>query len=257
MKSLFRALAVLTLGAAVFVLPAAFDARHVVESYVAAAPVLTKTEAADPPTLTLPAKKTAKANRYFCIRATTNCTSIKWIVPSGLEQLDPEIQIKDKFAIVLIGEDGTYTVQAIGTLNDVLTDFASCEVTIGTPPPPKPPTPPTPTDPLTAALQAGYNLDADADKAKSLEFLQSVFSGMVGLVPTWTTVKTNSQALAQIKAVVDAPGVGLKTGQVANLRKAIGAELAATFGTAPNTPIDLTSLATEIGKVAKSLQGVH
>lgn len=225
---------------------------------VVASAVASAAPKADAPTLTLPKTKTAKPNRYFCIRAATNCTSIKWIVPAGLEQLDPEIAIKDKFAIVLIGTDGTYTVQAIGTLGDVLTDFASCEVTIGTPPPPAPPTPPTPPvppNPLTAALQAAYNADTDSDKATSLAFLQEVYAGMAPLAATWTDVKTCADALAKLKLVVES-SAGLKPTQLVNLRKAIGADFAAKFGTNGSAAIDLKALAAELTVVGAALKGV-
>jgi len=209
---------------------------------------------ADAPVVTLPKTREAKPNRYFCLKAGGNCTSVKWIIPSGLEQLDPEIPIKDApLAVVLIGDSGVYVVQAYGALGDVASDIASCTVTIGTPPPPTPPTPP---DPLTAALQAGYNLDKDSDRTHSLEFLQQVFTGMVALVPSWSDVKNNGQALAKIQSAVDAPGVGLNATQVQNLRKAIGAEFAAKFGTTANAPIALADLATEIGKIATALKGV-
>jgi hypothetical protein len=210
---------------------------------------------ADAPTLTLPKTKTVKVGRTFYICPQTNCTAIKWIIPNGLEQ-DTEIVLKDKLAVALVGDSaGVYAVSCYGTLGDVLTDPAICTVTIGTPPPPVPPTPPTPPSPLTAALQAGYSLDTDADKAASLEFLQQVYAGMVPLVPTWTDVKTNGDALATLKVVIDSPN-GLKPTQVVNLRKAIAADFAAKFGTAANTPIDLTALAAELTAVATALKGV-
>src|SRR6185312_12349880 len=62
---------------------------------------------ADAPYVKLPATKTVKPNRYFCIRPDTNCPSVKWIIPSGLDRLDPEIPIKDTNAAVLIGDTGT------------------------------------------------------------------------------------------------------------------------------------------------------
>jgi len=126
-------------------------------------------------------------------------------------------------------------------------------VTIGTPPPP---TPPTPADPLTAALQAGYNLDTDSDRAASLAFLQQVYAGMVSLVPGWTDVKTNADALNKIKGAVQAPGVGLSATQVQNLRKAIAADFVAKFGTVGTTPIALPALATEVAAIANALKGV-
>lgn len=229
----------------------------------AAFPVVTPPPAAqaqkkaENPYVRLPGKKTAKPNRYFCLKPdATNCTNIKWIIPAGLDKLDPEIPVKDSNVAVLIGDSGTYTVQAYGALGDQASDIASCVVTIGTPPPPIPPTPPVPPSPLTAALQAAYNLDTDSDKANSLAFLQSVYAGLESVVPSWTDVKTNADALAKIKAVVQTPGVGLNATQVQNLRKAIAADFAKVFGTTGTTPITLAALGTEIAAVANALKGV-
>ncbi len=124
------------------------------------------------------------------------------------------------------------------------------------PTPPTPPVPPTPPSPLTAALQAGYTLDKDVDRATSLQFLQGVYAGMVAQAPTWTAVKTNADALTMIKGIVQAPGVGLNATQVQNLRKAIAANFATVFGTASVTPIDLTALSVELGNIATALKGV-
>jgi hypothetical protein len=102
---------------------------------------------ADAPVVTLPASKTAKPNRYFCLKAGGNCPTVKWIIPDGLEQLDPSIPLADKLAIVLIGDTGTYTVRCYGALGDVASDVATCTVTIGEPTPPVPPVPPVPPGP--------------------------------------------------------------------------------------------------------------
>lgn len=206
------------------------------------------------PYLNLPKTKTAKPNRYFCLKPDTNCKSIKWIIPAGLDKLDPEIPIKDANVLVIVGDTGTYTVQAYGALGDQATDIASCVITIGEPP--APPTPPAPPSALTAALQAGYTLDTDADRAKSLAFLQAAYQGMASQATTWTTVKTNADALAVMKAVVQAPSVGLTAAQLVNLRKAIAAELVKVFGATPTTPIGLAALATELGNIATALMGV-
>lgn len=98
-------------------------------------PVSYAQQPATDPFVKLPATKKAKPNRYFSIKAQTNCKSIKWIIPDGLEKLDPQIPIADPFLVVLIGDSGTYTVQAYGALGDQATDIASCVVTVGTPVP--------------------------------------------------------------------------------------------------------------------------
>lgn len=208
------------------------------------------------PELTLPKTKTAKPNRYFCIKPTTNCKTVKWIVPAGLDQIDPEIPLKDTLAVVLIGDTGTYTVQAYGALGDQASDIASCAVTIGTPPPPAPPVPPTPPNPLTAALQAAYNLDADADKATSLKFLVNVYTGMMQIVKDWATVNTVADAVTTMSGIIQSPGVGLNNTQVLNLRKAIMADFVSTFGSVGTKPIALSDLAMWVGKISTALAGV-
>lgn len=124
-----------------------------------------------------------------------------------------------------------------------------------TPVPPTPPTPPGPVNPLTAALQAAYGLDADADKAKSLAFLQAAYAAMAVQAKT-QTFTTNVQAVAWMKTVIEAPGVGLTATQVVNLRKAIGAELSAKWGTT-NAPLAPADAASELAAIASALAGVR
>lgn len=206
----------------------------------------------DAPSVTLPATKTAKANRYFFLRATTNCTSIKWIIPSGLEQLDPEIQLKDPNAIGLIGDVGTYTVQCYGALAGQASDIASCVVTIGSPSPPTPPAPSA----LTTTLQSAYNLDTDSSKATCLQWLQTCFTELAKDAPTWTAT-TVSQASAIIQQTTGASTGPLTTpGVVKNLRNALQAELTKVFGSDGSAAVDLKALTAELSTIATALGGV-
>lgn len=207
------------------------------------------------PYVKLPATKTAKPNRYFCIKPDTNCLQVKWIVPSGLDKLDPEIPIKDQNVAVLIGDSGTYVVQCYGALGDQASDIASCTVTIGNPPPTPGPSPDSGND-LTAGFQNAYNQDKDSDKATSLEFLQGVYSGLASQALSWTDVHNNGDALNKIKSVVSTPTVGLKPTQVTNLRKAIAVEMVKVFGSDSTTEIVLTTLASELNHIAVGLKGV-
>jgi len=91
---------------------------------------------ADAPTVKLPATKTAPLNRYFILHADTNCASLRWIIPDGLEEPDPDIIPQKPKAIILISSTaGVYKVQCYGALGDQASDIATCEVTIGNPPP--------------------------------------------------------------------------------------------------------------------------
>lgn len=212
----------------------------------------------DAPSVTLPATKTVKANRYFFLRATTNCTSIKWIIPSGLEQLDPEIQLKDPNAIGLIGDTGTYTVQCYGALAGQASDLASCVVTIGSPPPPTPPTPPTPPAPsaLTTALQTAYNSDTDSNKSTCLQWLQTCFTELAKDAPTWTAT-TVAQASAIIQQTTGAATGPLTAPSVVkNLRSALQTELTKVFGSDASAAVDLKALTAELSTIATALGGV-
>lgn len=215
------------------------------------------------PYVNLPQTKTVAPNRYFCLKADTNCKQIKWLIPAGLDKLDPEIEIKDPNAIVLIGDAGSYTVQCYGALGDRASDIASCVVTIGTPPAPAPPAP----SGLTATLQAAYGKDTDADRATSLQFLQGVYPAMAAAVATpaagsaWSGIKTLGDAATVMGSVIQAPARGRSKGgllnaQLVNLRKAIMADLETTFGTVSTTPITLTALAAWLTKIGASLEGV-
>lgn len=210
----------------------------------------------DAPYVKLPATLTSRPNRYFKLKCDSNCRSLKWIIPDGLESFPfdgdvprpPEVQL-------LVGDVGTYKVQVYGALGDQASDIATCVVTIGTAPPGPGPAP----NPLTAALQAAYNQDTDADKAASLEFLQEVYAGMASQAATWTDVKTNGDAMTKIRTKVDksaANADGLAPGQVVNLRKAIATDFVAKFGTTETAPIGLAALQAELNNVAGALVGV-
>lgn len=160
------------------------------------------------------------------------------------------------------------TVEAAGT--------GKCELLIGTdvnalkrvcldvytdpvPPGPGPgpgPDPPPPSDPLTKAFQDAYNQDKDADRAKSLAFLQAAYAAMANAALT-RTEKTNAAFVAWMKTVVEAPGVGLTQPQVKNLRTAIGQELSRAWGGTVLTPLTPANAAAELGVVAKALAGVR
>ena len=116
-----------------------------------------------------------------------------------------------------------------------------------------PPPPPVPTDPLTTALQTAYALDADADRATSLAYLQLVYAGMAKQVPV--TIKTNQGAFTWITSVVRAP-TGLNAVQVQNLRKAIATELSSVLGTGEATPLVPGTLSLELAKISQALAGV-
>ena len=117
------------------------------------------------------------------------------------------------------------------------------------------PSPPAPTDALTKALQAAYALDNDADRAKSLDFLKAIYLGMAASVPD--TIATAKALHDWEVSKVQAPGVGLGATQVVNLRRAIAAEMAATFGTQATAALTPAAAAAELGKIASALKAVR
>lgn len=156
---------------------------------------------------------------------------------------------------VFSGPTGSYSVslQCIDWTARKITQ-ATIIITIGTPAPapnPQPNPVPAPST-LTATLQAAYAKDTDSDRAKSLAFLQSAYSAMAALAPSRTDIKTASDAMAWMRNIVEAAGVGLTDAQVKNLRTAIGAELS-TLGTGT---LNLQSFAAELVKISSALQGV-
>lgn len=112
-----------------------------------------------------------------------------------------------------------------------------------------------PVDPFTAALQTAYNADADADRAKSLAFLQSAYKLMAAQAEKRTDLKTNADFVKWMKTVVEAPTVGLTLGQVKSLRTAVGVELASAWG-ATVAPLSGASAAAELNKIATALGGL-
>lgn len=206
---------------------------------------------ADAPYVKLPDKLTVKPNRYFKIKADTNCKQVKWVLPGGLDSFPFGADIPQPPNIqVLIGDSGTYTIQAYGALGDQVSDIATCTVTVGTPPPPTPPP-----SALTETFQTAYSQDTDTDRAASLDFLIAAYSSMASAAPGWTTIHTNADALKQMQTVISAP-TGLKPTQVKNLRTAIAAEFTKVFGTTSTALIDLTALAAELSKISNALKGV-
>lgn len=216
------------------------------------------------PSVKLPATVSV-TNRagIFTLTPDTNCSAVKWIIPGGLSR-SVDIPLKNPLSILLIGDDGTYTVSCYGALGDVASDIASCVVTIGTPAPPPPPVPPAPSA-LTQALQTAFNLDTDADKATSLAFLQGMYPGMAAQlkqtpVPAgWAAVKTVGDASTLIHSLVAQSATnagGLTAAQLVNLRKALQAEMVSKFGSTATTPIDLSALATELATIGAALKAV-
>lgn len=118
------------------------------------------------------------------------------------------------------------------------------------------PNPPAPTDPLAKSLQVAYDADTDADKASSLHFLRAVYAGMATAAPGWTDTKTNRQALAKMKALVEAPSSGLTAKQLVHTRQAIAAAFLAAFGGEANQAIDLNLLGKECAAMANALKEV-
>lgn len=212
-----------------------------------------------PAYLKLPATRTANANRYFCIKPNTNCAQVKWIVPKGLDTIDPEIQVKDTNAGIFIGSAGVYTVQAYGALGNQATDVASCIVTVGTPPAPPspvPPVPPTPPDPLAQALQAAYAQDTDANKATEIVELAQLY-----LTASTTTVNDSSIAnLGDLfQTMKTAAGSLMPAAALPNTAKAVSVYVSGQLGTTAATPLDST-LRSKAGSVfaavAKALSSV-
>jgi hypothetical protein len=118
------------------------------------------------------------------------------------------------------------------------------------------PTPaPSPSDPFAASLKAAYAKDTDADRAKSLAFLQGIYPAMAAGFPSPPPVN-NAAMLAWMKSKVEAPGVGLSATQLVNLRKAISAELVVAFGTDPAALVNVTTYPAELRKIGTALNSV-
>lgn len=123
--------------------------------------------------------------------------------------------------------------------------------------PPQPPQPPQPADPLTAALQAAYNLDLDADRVKSLQYLQGVYQGMAAQAPSRTEA-TNTAWMAWERSVVQQSVTnpsGLTAGQLKNLRTAISNDTKAAWG-ANQAPVTAGQAQAQLTRISNALQGV-
>lgn len=185
-----------------------------------------------------------------------------WTLPTGVVGTtdDNVLTVTDApfgdSAITVLAVTITITVDAKGVVTKTTTkDNGSVVLTNGVVPPP----PPVPADPLTAAFQAAYALDTDANKATSLVFLAGVYKGLAGQVGARTDLTTNALIVAWMKTAIQSPplaaGVGLTSTQMIQLRTAIGTELAKSWGTA-TVAVAPADAATELLKIANALAGV-
>lgn len=224
------------------------------------------------PPVPIPPKTPTKlaSDQIYVIRAAIECRVVAGT--EGLVKITSEtgpLRIRGRFTDGIGVETRTltekylYIVEAAGTGKTDLIIIPTTgevlrrclDVDNGTPVPPTPPTPPTPADPLTVTLQAAYALDTDTDKAKSLAFLQAAYKGMAANVKPG--LATNADALAWLKAVIEAPGAGLTATQIVSTRKAVGAELLRALGASPTTALDQTKFAAELGTISNALAGVR
>lgn len=212
--------------------------------------------------ITVPEKVQVDTPGLIVIRATNlDADDVKWwSVGSGIQTFPPDVVVpKAGVYLGLALQPGTYKVGVVcaKVVNGkaVMSLPQYVVVTVGTPTPPIPPTPPAPTDPLTQALQSAYNKDVDADRAKSLAFLQLAYATMATQASTRTD-NTNATFVAWMKSVVEAPGVGLTVNQLRNLRTAVATELQSAWGTNP-APLTAANAAAELTKISNALKGVQ
>jgi hypothetical protein len=213
------------------------------------------------------------ADQLLVIRATVKCLVLT--SPDGLVKVTTEagpLRVRGRFT----DGDGTYQTRTfvepnlylieatgsgrvdlilipVGAVTPADVVRRAIDVTATPGPGPVPPAPPTPADPLTMALQVAYTLDADADKAASLQTLQSSYKMMASMLPGKVgDPTTNAAAVAYLKAVVE---VQLKPTQIVNLRKAVGAELLHAWGATP-APLSVADAVKELSHIADALKGV-
>jgi hypothetical protein len=193
--------------------------------------------------------------QYVNFLPDTDCVSVMFIGLDGIDPL-PSAILKDARMFVLDTRgmaQGRYRFAAVGANGagqQVRTDFA---VVIGTPPAPAPPGPPAPSD-LTKTLQAAYDQDKDADRAKSLAYLQSAYTTLAAGAKR-QTFTTNATWTAWVKAVVGDPKSGLTPTQIVNVRRAVAAELDAAWGKADG-PVSQADAAKELARIDDALSGV-
>lgn len=204
-------------------------------------------KAAAAPYVKLPATVQGAPGSFITIPADTNGNAVAWrAVDPGLN-LFPVSLLKDtKTAVVTGSTPGNYRVWAYTALADQPSDIAECVVTIGKPPPGPGPGP-GPTDPLTKALQAAKDADADPTNFAVLVAAYKAMALTAGQQP----VKTNADAVAWIRSQIHLP-----QGSLPNLNKAITDELTSAFGTSATAALTPAAFGAEIQKIATALQGV-
>lgn len=160
--------------------------------------------------------------------------------------------------VVKAVQPGSYPVRAWNAKGDVASDVETCKVVVGRTPVPPGPTPPGPTPPapqsaLAKALQAGYDADAEPDKA----ILLGVFREIVAAVPGQLTLaKTNTQLVTALKMLTDNK-VGV--GKLSKTRAAVGKYLNDTlqYGEMEFTEATREAYALAYGTLAKALGEVR
>ncbi len=212
------------------------------------------------PSVTMPNALATPANRLARLVISYEGDDFAYQCSGGLDVFREYTPDASTVVLRLIGYDaGVYEVTAVSCKAGKLSPFAKCTVTVGTPAPPTPPVPPGPVSDLTRALQTGYNLDLDIDKAASLDTLRKLYGGMSVLVTagqTGSDISTVAGATAWGKGVIESTSAGLGASKLVNTRKAVGARLAQTFGTVGTAPTDRAKFAAELKAISDALGGV-
>lgn len=168
--------------------------------------------------ISLPSAVRGDPGQFVVVTAKTAGKVVRWVVPAGLNQLDPELLKDPKAAVFATARPGTYKVQAYSAVGDVPTELAETVITIGPGVivPPDPVVPPTPTDPLVVAFQNAANLDPAAEHVWIPDLREVMARG---------AAKANDPAVlttAALSAAVTADRKEKIREALPNLRRAIG-----------------------------------
>lgn len=178
--------------------------------------------AADDAVLALPKTWEARPYTFFVLKPTTNCKSVKWVVPAGVNVLPPEIPVSDPTVLIGTAGPGTYTISAYGAKGDEATDLATCTLTVADP------TPPPPADPLSAAVSAAYSKETAPTKRDHALLMAALYRQAAAGPVKDQSLKTVGDLFNVLKT---AAGNLIPADALPLVRAAIAAELAKVLPT--------------------------
>lgn len=218
---------------------------------------------AAPPTVKID-PEVKPSGQYVTFLPGGDAVNVLYVGLSGVDPI-PSGVLKDGRMFLLDTRglrEGRYKFTAVGASKEGEQTRVDFVVVVGNVPPgpdpgpgPQPPDPPTPTDPLTKALQAAYDKETDADKAKHRASLAALYR-QAAEIAAKPEIATWGQLFAVMKSAAGTLGV---SGKLPLFQAAVAEELKTRFPTDAArvmTTDDRVLAAQTFKRIAQAAEGV-